>query len=608
MESRPQRPRWFIAAIWAFALLVIGLQIGVAASTFVPAVSSGVVLGPDYQTVVGVAPKWPAARAGIRIGDKLLPSAGRAALIEELKHVRKVPGEPLTLDVARDDRAFSVTLVPQCCRSLAQIDSMDGLYALTQLFVVIVSMLIAAFLASARPGLMTFAFLLAMPNTGLDGTIPGLPREVNVWVYALSEALTYNGLWFALPIFGVRFPTDTVTGWQVKAQSVCIGVLIFAQSIVTLSAIYDGIGGNVSDLGLFGNETAGRILVIGSALAVVATIAFLSLRYAEATPTMRMQIRWARIGTIVALLVLTAQILDYALPTWRDTELFLSINGSFVVLLPICVAYALMRVRFVNPSFVLNRATAVALTGAILATAVGTFHWITTKFVEARGFAIALEALVTIALGFSLTILHGRAEAAVERFLFARRHAAFDYLRRLGVALSAATRRAAVEDALAVDVPRELSLASGAAFRRDPQRRTYLRAAATGWEGARCTEIPGDDTLVAFLTASGAPLRTEDCRWARPDLPRGPEFPVLAVPIMIRGEVAAFALYGAHRDASEIDKGEVRELGVLAEHCSAALDHVEASHLREELAELERRYLALLERVSGAKVESLHEG
>jgi hypothetical protein len=600
METRPQRPRWFVVVVWALAALIIGLDVAIAVGTFVPAVSSGIVLGPDFETVVGVATDSPAYRAGIRLNDVLADTPGRAALIEELRRVRAAPNEPYQLTVRRGTRTFTASIVPQCCMSAAQIDYASGLYAITELFVAIVAILIAAWLATVRPGLMTFAFFLAMPNFGLDGTIPGLPREVNLWVYSLSVALTYNALWFALPIFGLRFPDDRVAGWRVIAQRICIAVLIAAQAAVVLSCFSDALQGSVNDLGLFGNVPAGLTLVYASALAVMVTVVFMVARYAESDAAMRAQVRWGLIGSVIALIQLTVQIVVFALPTTRSTEIFLAINGLFVIVLPICVAYALLRTRFVDPAFVLNRATVFFLTGAILATIIGFVHWLTVRYISERGLALALDALVTIILGFLLTAVHRRAEAAVERVLFRRRHDAFAYLAKLGIALSAAPRAQAVEEALAVDVPRELSLASGAAFRREPKADAYVRVAATGWDGAGCLAISMQDPLIRFLRVEGTPLRAAEYRWSRSDGPQGAAAPVLAVPVMLRGEVAAFALYGAHLDHSEIDSGEVQEIATLAERSSAALDHVEATNLRAELSDLERRYITLLERVAGS--------
>jgi hypothetical protein len=61
------------------------------------------------------------------------------------------------------------------------------------------------------------------------------------------------------------------------------------------------------------------------------------------------------------------------------------------------------------------------------------------------------------------------------------------------------------------------------------------------------------------------------------------EHPVLAVPISVRNELRAIALYGPHRRGDDLDPDEVSTLATLAGGASAALDHAEAARLRKEI-------------------------
>jgi GAF domain-containing protein len=63
---------------------------------------------------------------------------------------------------------------------------------------------------------------------------------------------------------------------------------------------------------------------------------------------------------------------------------------------------------------------------------------------------------------------------------------------------------------------------------------------------------------------------------------------VLAVPIIVRNQLEAIAMYGAHSGGEDFDSGEIRLLNELAIAAGAAFNHLEAERLREELMEVKR--------------------
>jgi hypothetical protein len=410
-----------------------------------------------------------------------------------------------------------------------------------------------------------------------------------------SVVLTYNGFWPALLIFALRFPDDRVNGRRAAWQLAAFGLLVLSELAVVVSAIMNLLSGSV--LHILFNPIANEVFNFSGSICLLLAGVILIARYVEADIRVRAQIRWALSGIVIGALFGSYQMVQVALGLASFN--WASIPGELgFALLPACAAYALLRTRYIDPTFVLNRATVFAVTGALLAIGVAAIDWFTGHYISAGRLALAFEAGVTIALGFLLNALHRRVESNVERLLFRRRHEAAEYLRRLGATLSIATQERVVEEALALDAPRELGLASGAFFRRNPARNVYERAAATGWDEEHLAELTLDDPLIRFLRTERSPLHVGDVRWHPKGAPGGIAAPDLAIPVLLRGEVAAVVLYGAHRDHSEIDSSEEQELVALVERSSAALDHVEALALRDALAKFEDRYSALLATVN----------
>ncbi|HXW76380.1 MAG TPA: hypothetical protein VEJ20_03130, partial [Candidatus Eremiobacteraceae bacterium] len=70
--------------------------------------------------------------------------------------------------------------------------------------------------------------------------------------------------------------------------------------------------------------------------------------------------------------------------------------------------------------------------------------------------------------------------------------------------------------------------------------------------------------------------------------------PLLAVPVVVRHKVEAFALYGGHSGGEALDPDEIHSLRQLAMPAGAAYDHLEAEALRAQLERLRTANVALM--------------
>jgi stalled ribosome alternative rescue factor ArfA len=458
-----------------------------------------------------------------------------------------------------------------------------GFYGVADATFATAAIVISAWLVTVRPGWMSFALFLASLNAA-DAFTAGLPISpvASNAINFVATILTHNGLWPALLIFALRFPHDEVHGWRIAAQRIGFATLVAAQGFLTANEVY------AYPSHLRGSFWGESVMAYFSAVSLLAAAVILIVRYRESAGRMQMQIRLALVGMITGLcyLIYAMFLIAVRVPAvGYETAfgLWAGLGAVAIAIIPACAAYALVKTSYVDPLFVLNRATVFAATAILLGAAVASIDWLIEHYLTETGTALALQAIATILLALVMNALHRRIESIVERTLFRTRYEAARYLRRLGASLALASNDRIIEQALAIEAPQALGLGSGALFRRNGNGQ-YNRVAAVAWHDNHASNLEADDQLVRFLRAARSPLLIREARWARGDIPHGSNSPVFAVPLIVREQLSGFALYGAHSDHSKIDPVEEQHLAELVDRACSAFDHVENSALRAMLA------------------------
>jgi hypothetical protein len=118
---------------------------------------------------------------------------------------------------------------------------------------------------------------------------------------------------------------------------------------------------------------------------------------------------------------------------------------------------------------------------------------------------------------------------------------------------------------------------------------SFVRTRAHGWSDAHLLRIPAGDLGLAQLAAQREPVNLHELGWQPPDVPHGLLRPVVALPILRRRELHAFAFYGIHSSGDDFDRDEVAALAALAPAAASAFDHIEAAALRREIEDAEHR-------------------
>ncbi len=532
--------------------------------------TSGITLPARASIVAAVARGSPAARAGIRPGDQIVTTGD----YEITSRVRSpYPGERATLLVRRDSRLYTVTLTAVPNPAFGFWQRAGGVLA----YVPPTVFLIVAFLLTfARPSIMSWAFYLFA--VGYFGTQPAFMYWSHVLSPPAYAALTFVlsvifGPWSVLPLlpFVLRFPNGDVDGWRRRIDP-------FVWAFLALSFALYAVEWRV----YFPKEIVPPWDVVPSA--VIPLVAFLfagaivAKNVVEATPRNRQRWSFVAIGTIASFVAYAVYFVP-GVPFVVGQAL-----GLGVVLMPICIAYAIFRLRVVDVNFVISRALVYGILSLGVIAFISILDWLFSRALASERLTLGLELLATIAIGVLLDRLNRGTENVVEAVFFRRRRLAQQYLRRAAAALPYAVDESAISDGL-VQIPVDaLNLAGAALYRRSAGGERFEGVATAQQTTVAPPGFDRNDLLVRMLLAEERIVWLDELRTHLD--PENTAIYTLAVPVVVRHELVSFTLYGAHANGAQIDPDEVELLQDLAREAARAYDHVDAVRIRERYAHL----------------------
>ncbi len=572
-DRRPLGPLALVAVValvlWAAIEVLSGFVLVVWPSHF------GFSMEPDGKVVI-VEPNSPASEAGIRVGDRIAVerfSAGDRQLIQ----FYKVPGTPLAVVVERAGQTRNVRLESRVVAARTS----DWVTLIAGAAVALVFVGIATALVLLRPNRVTWGFFLFACGYSVVqlGSLQLLLRppwfEVHAALLGVALLLT---IWGGA-VFIARFPDGSATGWSALYERAVLVVMPFVAAVFA-STIVSGGTLRVTLLRVYDAALL--------ALLVAAVVLIVVRSRVEGDVAARARGRWVLVGSAVGIGALT---IDFALhltaiPGFPNSPLDI-VLGLVVVVIPISVAYAVLRHHVIDVRFAVNRALVYGTITSLFVLAFSAIEWTIGQKLADERVAGYIEIAVALAIGFWFNLLHRRVERFFDRIFFRHQHNAEQHLARVATAIPHATSMEAVDRFMLNEPARAYRLTSAALFRRT-EGGDFERVAAIGWPPDAPTSVPQSDPLVAYLSAERAPLDLDDVGWA-PSQPSGTDRPIVGVPISVRHRLMAFALYGATEAGETLDPDQRRMLQHLATAAAAAYDHLEAEALRREIAKLRGR-------------------
>jgi hypothetical protein len=335
------------------------------------------------------------------------------------------------------------------------------------------------------------------------------------------------------------------------------------------------------------------LIVVLSGLAYIAS---------GATALDRRRVTWVIAG------IALAPILDF---TWAITNVLYTLAGNASVVLlgvqhwtdalgpwfglagSIFVVYGFLSERVIDFRFVIGRAAVYGSITAVLLLCFGILEWWAEQLFESTRPAIYLSLFAALFIGFSLNAIHGHVEDFLNTFFFRDQRRAEETLRRASRALANTSSQKTLIEFLVDEPMRVLGLTSAALFLAPMQGDPFQRTADRGWSRREAEAIDPEDPLIVQLRAELSPI-VLDGR-PRPDttLPGGAKAPSLVIPLIMRGAVFGFVLYGARSNGMPLTADERSLLEAIARSAGAAYDHIDADQCHARIRELEERLRSL---------------
>jgi hypothetical protein len=443
-----------------------------------------------------------------------------------------------------------------------------------QLLVYVVMLEIGSWLVLARPGPMTWGFffylagwraqLLSNLTDEAEAAFPGGTRLWGTLELVALSALSLVAL-AGLITFALRFPYDRADGWRRSVERAAwLAYLPVATLCITAYVLTDA-----DNAPLRGTVLIGYLAWVWcGAVGYLFAIAVLLLTFVRASGDARQRLLWIAVLP-VAMMLREARLIgffgDATVVPWLYQRLLLA-----SVIVPIAVAYAILRHRVFDVDFALSRAMALGavatLTGAIFLCV----DWVLSRNVVSSPVQLAIYIAVALGVGFALNALQRRLSGGIDALLFRQRYLAQRALDDIGRSLYSIDSRPGLYALLVRKVPEVLGATSAAMFERLDDG-GYLRDIAVGWPGGAAWHLLSDHP-VALAASRRSVVRIDRVDWYDlEDMPAETR-PALGISILAGGRAQALLLLGLRRNGTGFDGAVIASLRRLSDRASAIYD------------------------------------
>lgn len=525
--------------------------------------------GPITFVVDALSPSSPLVPAGVRPGDRLRYDRP----VQQFIHF--AAGEQLSLTLIRGDSQRRVDVTVTAAPSLPP-------YAQADYVVVTVARLLAVVIGLLIGWRRPEAGLRALAATAL--LVPMVfpsssPEAMHLpWLNVIGGVSSDIGLG-VLVFFALNYPDDRPTGW--RAALLRVYPWIFGLQLI--AAVY-----------YFGRLHVGsfeplcwwllRVFdVVDPALFFTGIV--LAWRGARGETRVRLQWILATLGVIMATIVLGK--LNRFAGNQIPAEQFGVISNVTFMVAEIGFIYAVFRHRILDFGLAVNRALIFAIVGAILFGAIQLAHAVAAEFlrVDDRNKAVLLSAILALAVYLSFNQLKKAVEKAVDRLFFHSWAEREEELRRFVKEAQLASDPGALDRQFVAAVDRFTGGAGCALFHRQTDG-SYARQHST--LAGVPERVDANDATVLALRAHGQAV-TPVAGSARAPAPCA----ALALPMLHRGQLLAFALLGAAPGAVPYRPDQVAALQSAAHQVGFDF-HAMRIEALERLVAAEREAAALL--------------
>jgi hypothetical protein len=505
--------------------------------------------------VTSLVPGYPAAKAGIKVGDRIDASMSWRDQMILTGQVAPHPGEEVTVQVMRGGERRALTLK---ARPLASLSAADGILLALQIAADAVFLVVGLALVLLRPSRMTWGFyLLAVMIGGVNtphSTVYPISYLPTSWLRVLGlveDVIAAAGV-VGFLVFCLRFPANSPTGWRRLIDRFCpllagvLAAVFVSEDLGTQLILPAEVTRHLWNVWLASMIT---IPILGD---VVLLSAYFSSRGPE-----QYKIKWVVFGLLCTAIAIVAILLSWGGPLSGLPGLFVGALGVLVVVFPLTVAYAVIRHRVIDVRFVISRSLTVGTIVAILALIVIALDWLFAAMLPTTRFETAVYFGVAIFIGLSLNSGRQRISKTIDALFF--RQWSLSQKQASGIAdvIRHSTSKADLYEPLTAGIKGAFSLTSVALFER-VEDGGFVRVAAAGWSVGTIWHILPNDPLIKRAYNRVRAVDIDSLQWGASDMPSGFARPVAMVPMVAGRQVLAILLLGAHENGTALAQDELR--------------------------------------------------
>jgi hypothetical protein len=269
----------------------------------------------------------------------------------------------------------------------------------------------------------------------------------------------------------------------------------------------------------------------------------------------RHRINWVIFGFFCAFAATTVDFVWGRLsfhPAWYIRALEL-----LYVILPLTVAYAVIRHRVIDVRFLASRSIAIGVIATIIGLVFAFIDWIFSTRLPNTRLEMAAYAGMALLVGFWLNVARQRIGTTIDFLLFRPWYQAQERLRGLDDVIHRARSPGDLYEPLTSGVADALSVASAAMFER-MESAGFVRVAAFGWPAGTVWHVLPDDPLAVRLSDRPRIVDPNCFPWTESEVPSGVARPAIVLPMVSGRRVPAFLVYGAHADGTGLAPDEIR--------------------------------------------------
>lgn len=570
----------------AVSVLVIALTLP---NMFVETSQSGQLpFNVDYHyDVISLTPDSIASRAGLRVGDHIEPrTTDIIARMAMQTWYLYLPGASMSFVVDRGGQRIPIVL--RFSSGLAS----AAVLSIVKRSTATIFIIVAAILLLLRPSPMMFGFwLYAIGSTNGGSIIMELAgNNASVVVDTALVAIAYNIFApLGLLIFATRFPSRSTSGLRHLVERL-IPVLAILLALPSVSYVLC-LAGFIQP-----SQTLAVMNLVTDGISLLALVTLVA-GLVRSEPVQRQRLRWVVAGFAIFYAAYAYIGLSQFLPSqgwpaqWTNAGITVDILNGLVIFIPLTVAYAVFKHHVLDINFIVGRGLVYGILTSIAVAIFAVIEWLIGGVLAQTRLAAAGEVIAAIAIGFWLNGLHGRVDRFVDSVIFRKRHLAEKRLARVAAGLQHSESYSTIAEIIVKEPEDALGFTSAAFYRRTKDG-DFACDAADGIEKVDAP-IGAHDALLVHLNGERGPVMLDQIGWKAPGSPTGENAPIVALPVFVRHELQAIALYGPHETGEAIDPDEMRSLIALCSAAGAALDHTAAAELSNRLEEYRQTVEAL---------------